>query len=100
MTFNRGKFIYFLKKVCNRLLTIIEVTRKGTCSQNPHVPATRALGPTGTLLNQPVWGMVASHGGGRETDPGLPKLRIQGGEPSTVWKIRDLVEERLAKRKP
>lgn len=36
MTFNRGKFIYFLKKVCNRLLTIIEVTRKGTMlSESP-----------------------------------------------------------------
>lgn len=36
MTFTCGKFIYFFNKVCNRLLTIIEVTRKGNMlSESP-----------------------------------------------------------------
>lgn len=75
MTFNRGKFVYFfLKKVCNRLLTIIGLTRKGSISSSPPVTATpehpapaEAL-QTGRLGGW--WPLTGDGAGG----PGLPKL--------------------------
>lgn len=54
MTYNRGKSIYFLKKVCNRRLTRIGLTRQGlapTTPQSPPHPSTAETWP-----NEQVWG--------------------------------------------
>lgn len=61
MTFNCGKSIYFLKKVCNRLLTIIELTRKGTVpTPLPSVTATpEHPGFCGNFAKPVALGMVA-----------------------------------------
>lgn len=55
MTFNCGKSIYFFKKVCNRLLTIIELTRKGMIPTTP-LDHRRARAPRlpRKLQSQPV----------------------------------------------
>lgn len=53
MTFNRGKSIYFFKKVCNRLLTIIELTSKGNDVSSPphpcHASTSELPGPLGNF---------------------------------------------------
>lgn len=76
--------------MCNRLLTIKEVTSKGTPPPDPHIPAARApasLQFPRKLQNQPVCGMVASHGGeGRPwaseltRDPGRGRAEGEDGQ--------------------
>ena len=51
----------FFKKVCNRLLTIIELTRKGLIPTPPITATPEHPGSRGSFANRQAWGMAASH---------------------------------------
>lgn len=62
MTFNRGKSIYFFKKVCNRL-TVIKLTRKGMIPPAPpaHRHTRAPMLPRRLCKASRFGGLVASH---------------------------------------